>query len=80
MRTPDIGIFVPTVSPGSQLTLSPNHKLTTTVTYDLPVPVYVGHLAVVGTMTHTSRQASNHGIPTFLGVIPLHTLINLNVN
>jgi iron complex outermembrane receptor protein len=77
--TPFIAI-APTVSPGSEFTLSPKNKVTLTGTYTLPLEAAWGRLSVAGTMTYTSRQIANGSVPANVGVLPSRTLVNLNIN
>jgi iron complex outermembrane receptor protein len=64
--TPFINI-TPTVSPGSQFTLAPQHKLTLTATYTLPLAESVGRVSLGGTMLYQSSQIANGSVPASCG-------------
>ncbi|MCB2072220.1 MAG: TonB-dependent receptor [Novosphingobium sp.] len=80
------GAVTPTVSPGSQFTLSPKHKLTATATYTLPLDASIGDISIGATWVHTGKQISNGSVPavlpdgTPLGSIPSYDLLNLNLD
>ena len=77
--------IIPTVQQGSAFTLAPNHKLTMTGTWTLPIPEQYGKLSTGLTMTYTASQIANGSVPASLGpvgggILPARTLLNLNVN
>jgi iron complex outermembrane receptor protein len=75
--------ILPTAVLGSAFTNSPEHRLTVTGTYTLPLDESIGRVSFGATWVHTSSQindgavpASVNGIP--LGVTPSNNLVNLN--
>jgi iron complex outermembrane receptor protein len=66
---------------GSDLVFSPHHKLTASLTYDLPFPKSVGDVQVGVIYTYTSSQiASAAQNPIAFGVLPSFQLVNFNLD
>ena len=79
------GAVFPTVSVGSQFTLSPKHKLTASANYTLPLDESIGKVSLGATWVHTGKQVSNGSVPAEvngipLGTIPAYDLLNLNLD
>jgi iron complex outermembrane recepter protein len=63
---------------GGVLPLSPEHRVTATATYQLPLDESIGDVSVSATYTYTSDQVANETTP--FGFLPDSHLLNLNVN
>lgn len=70
-------LVLPTVE-GSQLSLTPEHKLFLTATYLLPLPESVGDVAISATYTYTDEMIASTGSP--YGTLPDYELVNFNLN
>ncbi len=75
------------VSVGDSLPLSPKNKVSTTATYQLPLPVSIGKVAASVTYTHTGSMVTNYvdAVSPYpqisgLGTLPALNLVNLNAN
>ena len=78
-RTPDSPFFSITPSvQGGPLPLSPNHRITATATYTLPLDESIGRVSLSATYTYTDEQVANDTTP--FGFLPSSNLLNLNVN
>jgi iron complex outermembrane receptor protein len=64
--TPFVNIS-PSVTPGSPFTLAPEHKLTLTGTYTLPLDRGIGRVSLGATMLYQSSQVANGGMPATCG-------------
>lgn len=63
---------------GSDLTFSPKHNLTATLSQVLPVPIEIGDMVVSATYVYTDEQLSTANSP--LGITPDYELWNFNFN
>lgn len=77
--SPFIGLL-PTAVKGAPLTLSPEHRVTLSATYTLPLDGSFGELSLGATYVYTDEQIANASVPAAVGVIPQTDLLNLNVN
>lgn len=64
--------------PGSELPLSPNHKVSGTLTYQWPLPKSVGEVRIGTTYTYTDEQLVSTATP--FGVLPSYELFNVNLS
>lgn len=77
--SPFIGLL-PTTVEGAPLTLSPEHRVTLSATYKLPLDVSLGEISLGTTYVYTDEQIANASMPSAVGVIPQTDVLNLNVN
>lgn len=64
--------------PGSVLPLTPKHKASATLAYQLPVPEQWGEVRIGTTYTYTDEQLVSSATP--FGVLPSYELLNLNLS
>ncbi|HEY0958375.1 MAG TPA: TonB-dependent receptor [Novosphingobium sp.] len=83
---PRYDIFVD-FRPGDRLVLAPEHKLSITAAYKLPVDESVGDITFAATYSYTSNQVSNYKdrlSPSAnlrqYSILPSYNLVNLNLN
>ena len=63
---------------GGVLPLAPKHRLTSTLTYTLPLDESVGRVSFGATYTYTSSQVA--ASTSLFGTLPSSELVNLNLN
>ena len=73
--------------PGDRLVLAPEHKLSVTAAYKLPLDESVGDITLAATYSYTSNQVSNYKdrlSPSAnlrqYSILPSYNLVNLNLN
>jgi iron complex outermembrane recepter protein len=71
--------IVPAVA-GGPLPLAPDHRVTATATYTLPLDESIGDISIGATYTYTSEQLANDTIPERFGILPSSNLVNLNLD
>lgn len=71
---------VPTAVEGGRLAFSPKHRLSTTLTYTLPLDQAIGRISLGATWVHTSKQVASLATDPAFGVLPESDLLNLNVS
>ncbi|MDG2005152.1 MAG: TonB-dependent receptor [Novosphingobium sp.] len=79
------GQIIPRVQVGSRFNDTPEHKLTATATYTLPLDESIGEISIGATFVHTSGSIVDGASPAFvngiaLGVSPSNNLLNLNLD
>lgn len=72
--------LIPTAQVGSELTLSPENRLTAAVTFTLPLPETLGEISLGATYVHTDDQIANASVPASIGILSASDLVNINVN
>ena len=72
--------IVPTAVEGGNLALSPEHRLSVTGTYTLPLDPSIGKVSLSATYVYTAQQVASLATPTEFGVLPPSNLVNLNLN
>ncbi|MDE8651993.1 TonB-dependent receptor [Novosphingobium album (ex Liu et al. 2023)] len=92
---PNYQISATAIKAGSELTLSPKHRLTATGTYTLPIDESIGRISIGATYTYTAKQRTNYvylppsvaGAPDLgalfgadLGLLGSTSLVNLNLS
>ena len=60
------------------LPFSPNHRITLTGSYTLPLDKSIGEISLGATFTHTTKQVASDQTP--FGTMPANSLLNMNVN
>lgn len=79
------GIVTPQIVEGSVLPYSPEHKLTLTGSYTLPLDSRIGEVSIAATWAHQSSYVNDGSAPASvngiaLGVTPSTNLINVNLD
>ncbi|MDR2858469.1 MAG: TonB-dependent receptor, partial [Novosphingobium sp.] len=64
---------------GSDLPLTPHHRITATATYTLPLDSSIGRVSLGATWVHTSSQLAGL-LASPYNVMPASNLLNLNLN
>jgi len=70
--------LIPTAPVGGDLTLAPEHRVTATATYKLPLQENIGRLSIGATYTYTAEQIASSASP--IGTLPSTELVNVNLN
>ena len=70
--------IIPSAAEGSQLALSPKHKLTASATYTLPLDESIGRISFGATWVHTSSQVQSLATLPEFGIFAPTDLVNLN--
>jgi iron complex outermembrane recepter protein len=87
-RDPNYVPAVSSITPGSPLALSPEHKAVAQGRYTLPLNKSIGDVSLGATYIYTSKQLSNYqyldpavvtSMGADLGYIPGHSLLNLDL-